>query len=1236
MAIEREIKFFPDPQGGGLDSDSSPFAVSPNNIVNSENIRWGTTDAGVTNVIESIGSTTLLSTPQPSLTFLTIGAVEDSPNKRFIYFNFCTTGPWHRIVCHYIDTNIEYVVLLSSQVEGGLNFSADYPINGARIINGLLYWTDDLNEPRKINIDRGIKLNNPSMFVDIQVVDILFTGHMLFLSSVTITLTLAQVGSHTFSIGDIIDISGTSINDGRYTITNVNVAGVVTLFISPNVTPSLLANGTFGLCEDVGIKPYIAPIDYTVITIIKRPPIFPLTTTKVEDLTYENNFIKNEAIQATYYYVYWDNEESALASYGALAPYSFPDETKNAIDLYLPFDEFIEQDVAFVVICVKYGNTGTTAIVKTFDRNNPVDEAAITAHNNNITQLGYRYFNDVTGLTLDQVKANTPFHAVPLLSKTLELAKNRNFLGNNLFGYDTPFDNSLSITLSETDTGGGGTYSAEWKYFDLTAGPGGDTSVFRYYYAYVSTLAPSVYYYNAYQSASPPISIDSDSADVRQYSESAMAQWILANTSPPDGKVWSTFPYNSESAGTLYFRNAGYPFANVYTDLVYIVEIQLQQFFKSASTYNVSIAFYDRFRRKCGVVDVENKLTIPQRTFDQVSFVASINWTLDNTNAFSEIPDWAYYYQIHITKSLTTRFFVQGMSFGAAYVTKDPDTGQFDFTGTTYNRETTYALGINISPLTAYGLGYIFAEGDLCRLYTDPSNNYLLAVIGQEGSYVLLAPQSIGPVDPAGYKTLFELYTPYKQSVREPFYETGYVMQVNEPGTDARRYNTLSGTISGDCYALERELEDTTIYIVEAMSPNDNVWELWQTDRGWVNFVDKIGQTRQKSNITWSDVLIPETRTNGLNVFQPLNRKALYAECGQLQKLQLTSKVQDELGSVMLGICELQTVSMYLGETQVISPIGDAFLATSPDVIGTTNVLKGSFGTINAESVIEYRGNVYWFDALNGRIIQYSVNGLFAISNYKMTRFWKLFSQQYISMTKEEIEALGGRPFIFSAVDPHHNELLFSIPKLLAVPPKGYLPDYPSMIYPFDIYDGQGKTIVYKIDTGSGFLPHWQGAYSFNPEWLIGVQDNLYSFKYGSNYQHNDEVSFNNFYGIQYTSKIMCVGNAKPNIPKVYEAIAVESNIKPSFVYFYNSYPYQQSSDLLDIDFKDLEGVWYATVLRNKLIPTATGYSTNGLLTGEKMRNTAMFVMLEFVSSDNQLNMMFLNINFSVSRGHRV
>ncbi|MCL5460230.1 hypothetical protein M3M33_16455, partial [Loigolactobacillus coryniformis] len=80
---------------------------------------------------------------------------------------------------------------------------------------------------------------------------------------------------------------------------------------------------------------------------------------------------------------------------------------------------------------------------------------------------------------------------------------------------------------------------------------------------------------------------------------------------------------------------------------------------------------------------------------------------------------------------------------------------------------------------------------------------------------------------------------------------------------------------------------------------------------------------------------------------------------------------------------------LYLGEVQLVGSDKNAYLASSPNVIGTVNILKGNFGTVNPESVTEYRGNVYWLDANNGRYIQYSSNGLFPISNYKMTRFWK-------------------------------------------------------------------------------------------------------------------------------------------------------------------------------------------------------------------------------------------------------
>ncbi len=150
-----------------LNADDAPFAVSPNAWVNAENVRTGSTDKGVTGTVESIGGTLLISQPQPSVTFLTIGTIEDSENSRFIKFQKNTTGVQDKIVCYYADINIEYDVLLSSQVTGGLNFDKDSLIHSAQIVNGYLYFPDGTNnQPRKVNIEAGIKANYPSFVTD--------------------------------------------------------------------------------------------------------------------------------------------------------------------------------------------------------------------------------------------------------------------------------------------------------------------------------------------------------------------------------------------------------------------------------------------------------------------------------------------------------------------------------------------------------------------------------------------------------------------------------------------------------------------------------------------------------------------------------------------------------------------------------------------------------------------------------------------------------------------------------------------------------------------------------------------------------------------------------------------------------------------------------------------------------------------------------------------------------------
>ena len=1042
MKQEFEKKYFAAPDGG-LNADDVDIAIGENQWVNMENARVGSTDKGVTGVVESIGGTRRLSDVQPSVSFICIGAAVDSARNRFFYFLYNIHTPDHKIMCYQADDDTVYTVLLATQVTGGFSFNKNNPIHSARVVGNMLYWTDGLNEPRRINVEAALKLNNP----------------------------------------------------------------------------------TYNTEEEA----YISPIAQSVIKLIRRPPGRTLAVSMVTE-GIKPNFIKYFAGQFAIRYIYRDGEISAVGPSSDMVNYrlavSNPSgsvvDTFDAIDIEINTPavdgEYIEQDVEIVQYLVRYNNDPNYFVVKEWNKNNPVDAADIVSYNSG-GALTFRFYNDNNGAALSNAESVKPYDSVPLTSETLELGLSRLFLGNNVLGYDTPASTSL-------------------------------------------TAAPS-----------------------------------SATSASMGAEIWK--PY---------------------------------------STYQLAVRFRDNEKRASGVVTNDSLIvTIQDRgDFNDNSFVHYINWALDNTSALSEIPDWAYYYDILVTKNLRTRFFVQWMPNYIRYVIKNND-GTFTYS-TSYSSNI-YGVGFDTAGLSAQGQGVIYTQGDRLRVYLTGLSimPFDLEVIAQDGNYVITRPYNFGASATSSslLDMVVEYYTPYLSSSNEIFYTTSATYRVNAPGTSMRQYSTLSGQLEGDCFFIQRLTQILSItYYTVCMSPNDDKWKDWFDTYGEVNVQTLLGQVHKKTSVKWSNTLIEGSQVNGLSTFDSLDEKLLPQNMGAVQKLQQTSKVQQQ-GNIMLAIGEDETASLYLGEVQVVGSDANAFLASSPNVIGTVNVLKGSFGTTHPESVSEYRGNVYWWDDVNARIIQYSGSGLYPISNYKMTRYWKQFTDTFKSLTAQQIEDLGGRPFVFTTVDPYHDELLISVPKLLATPPKGYLPDYPETIYPFDIWDGNGKTIVFKVGTTPNF---WQGSYSFNAECFVTLGSNLYSMKHGMLFLHNQTDNYNRFYddGVKYSSKVMAVFNKEGTIPKVYNATKIEANIIPELVYFRSESPYIQASDLVNFDFTNYEGMYYATLYRNKLIPTATGYDTNGLLTAEKVRTNALRVLIQFAIVNTPVQLRYATMEYILSKGHLI
>lgn len=903
-----------------------------------------------------------------------------------------------------------------------------------------------------------------------------------------------------------------------------------------------------------------------------------------------------------------------------------PTRQFNRIDVAIPFGEKIDQDVRQIDLVANYLVSGVYFIIKSWKRYIAADLAAINAHNAGTAQLLYHFYNVEAGIALSNDYAVKPYDSVPLLVQTIEMAKNRGFMGNFLIGYNSSnLLTSLAATFTLTTLGAppGTGIVGEWFQMNIK-----DSNPFFpiIYHVYVVRTTQSIfppqpaspYYYYTTANAAPPFPQTISTGLIvlgTQYSD--IAAYYLAQDNNPEtpGYVIQSIDQNRQSA-----LIPATPAVNFGV---------LAKAFKSNSSYHLCNSFLDNYGRKGGVITNNSLLvTIPNTAFSTNQFVTAINWMLSNANALTEIPMEAYYYSVDITKCLRTRFFVSSIGF-VIYAGKNA-TDTYTFDNTIYSQDLA-GVAIDITFLVSNGMGYVFSPGDVVNFFLGGAY-YSLGLIGQSAQYIIADLFDVGQLG-GGSLAQYEIYTPYKPTADEPYFEVAQIYPILNPGTPQRQYSVTFGTIAGDVFVFSRS-NNLLTYTSEAMSPNPKHYQSWFTDAGRPNLLDYIGQQQKLSSVAFTNTYIAGTQNNGLSTMDALDVEDLSPDFGAIIKLQLASKVQ-KIGTIMLAICSgYSTASMYLSENTLITNTGESIVGQSTAVIGQVHELKGEFGTLNPESVIEFRGNVYWFDVQNGKIIQYADNGLYPISNYKLSRYWKLFSDQYKSLTATQIEALGSRPFVFATADPHHGEILFTVPTVLATPPMGFLPDYPDKAYPFDIWDGQGKTIVYKLYTDPN---RWQGSYSFTPEYTFYLENNLFSFKGGNLFRHNEStIPYCNYYGTQYTPGVMFLSNQQINKPKVYNNFSVEGNAQPSFVYFMALYEYLQSSDLVQDSFEDKEGVFYSAILRNKLDPGFLHDFPAALIAGEKMRTTALYIWAQWDATTGIVQIKFCNVGYTLSLGQKV
>jgi hypothetical protein len=379
----------------------------------------------------------------------------------------------------------------------------------------------------------------------------------------------------------------------------------------------------------------------------------------------------------------------------------------------------------------------------------------------------------------------------------------------------------------------------------------------------------------------------------------------------------------------------------------------------------------------------------------------------------------------------------------------------------------------------------------------------------------------------------------------------------------------------------------TTVSEVKNVTTFDYNKKSWNRGRAFIVIPNNI-ELSDNNLISYGRKFIQGSNFNDLSVIDLTARYALATERSPLVKFQ-------PVGEVLLAIHERNISSLYIEKNIQYDTNGEGEIVNTGKVIGADNELTGNVGAYHAESIAEINGMAFGFDIYTGVVWRYTKAGLFPISNYGMTKYFKNKSEQYLP-TKATTKIIG-------TIDPFNNEYILSFPD---------------------------ETIAFDYKEEK-----WVTKYSYIPEYGGSLNTNLFTFNDGKLYQHN-LGDYNTFYGTQYNRELSWAVNPKPTKSKTWDAVQLNAssidltNGGANEVFEFSNRE-GQLTNIEAQDFELLEGVYYGYILKDTNTPNFTGDSA--LLEGDDMRSKVLTVKHTDYSNDvgdvNTINILFTNSEYS-------
>jgi hypothetical protein len=142
--------------GGGMNRDLDDRLVPPGQYREALNVNIGKSESADMGAVENILGTELIGDINTA-NAKCIGVFRDNFTERIYFFtttnnSFDKTNSGTHAIYEFSQVNNQLRTLVT---RSDLNFHQDFPVNGINLVDNLLFWTDNRNCPRKINVEKA-------------------------------------------------------------------------------------------------------------------------------------------------------------------------------------------------------------------------------------------------------------------------------------------------------------------------------------------------------------------------------------------------------------------------------------------------------------------------------------------------------------------------------------------------------------------------------------------------------------------------------------------------------------------------------------------------------------------------------------------------------------------------------------------------------------------------------------------------------------------------------------------------------------------------------------------------------------------------------------------------------------------------------------------------------------------------------------------------------------------------